>query len=243
VLRLAERLAWRRADHIVTVHEGYRRQILDTGVQSSKVSIVLNAPDPTVCYPALRVPPPAFALKIAFHGTISRRTGALLAIEAMPMVLKTRPEARLRLIGAGDGLTEAQDLIESLGLNDSVDLTPEFLPLPDALAEIADAHIGLAPNEPSEFTNNILPVKLLEYSILGIPTIVTRLPLVAEYARDGEVYFLDTAKPENLAEAIIEMTRSVDELKSMSKRARTLAARHSWERYKGALIDALHTSR
>jgi glycosyltransferase involved in cell wall biosynthesis len=238
LLETLERDAWRRADHVITVHTAYRDAIVSAGIPSSKVTVVLNAPDPATVRPQLRRSPPSDQFKIVFHGTITVRSGILTAIRAMPAVLREVPHARLMIVGNGNARSQVHALIAELGLAGSVDYVDRYVPLSEALELIADAHVGVVPSEISAYTKLILPVKLTEYATLGIPAVATRLPLVETYFGAG-THMVDRPEPAEFAAGIVRFYREPSYREAVAVGAQVFAREHGWDRYSRALLDAL----
>ena len=106
------------------------------------------------------------------HGTITHRLGLDHAIEAVAIARKRIDGLRLILIGSGDYHDEAKQLVQRLNLEEHVrfekPVTTEKLP-----ESLVRADAGLVPNRASSATHLMLPVKLLDYAALGIPTIAS----------------------------------------------------------------------
>lgn len=239
LLAFAERWAWRRADHILTVHEYYRELILQAGIPRRKVSTVLNVPDEHQAALLRRRPPPAQLFKIVFHGTVSERTGVLSAIRALPAVLKQVPQAQLWIVGTGNARARVRSEIEQLGLGDRVVFTDAYYPLAEAIALISDAHVAIVPPERSSYNDGILPVKLLEYLTMGIPTVATRLPLIARYVPSEAVSLVDTPTPERLAAALIELATDSGRYRQLESAMAGALAALTWSNFRPTFRRAL----
>lgn len=239
LLRWAEESVWRRADHVITVHELYREQIAARGVPLSKVSVVLNSPDPEIVRSDRRRVPRAGEFKIAFHGSVTRRSGIAHVVRAMPEVLAHVPNARLVIVGDGNAREEVSKAIAEQRLGDRVEFSIGYLPLNEAIERIADADVGVVPNEVSDYTAAMLPVKLTEYAALGIPTVATALPLVVRYFGARGVELIDTPQPRLIADALIRLAKDAPRRTALSSAARSFAREHSWSRYAESLISAV----
>lgn len=239
LLKRLERSAWRNADHVITVHTAYRDAIIDAGLPPGKVTVVLNAPDPAIVRSELRVAPKPGAFKIVFHGTITVRSGVLTAIRAMPAVLAEVPHAKLLIVGNGNARNQVHALIAELGLERSVDYVDRYVPLAEALARIADADVGVVPSEISPYTRLILPVKLTEYAILGIPAVTTRLPLVEAYFGSEGTHLVSHPEPAEFAAGILQLYRDPGYRVRVAHGALRFAREHGWSRYSSALLTAL----
>src|SRR5262249_9464749 len=141
-------------------------------------------------------------------------------------------------------LSQAQGLAGALELDGRVifkDLVP-IEQLPDLLRT---ASLGLVPNHANSATHLMLPVKLLEYAVMGIPTIVSRLNTIEHYfGKDGLCYF-EPGNEAHLARAIEELYRSPELRNRFVASARLVAKRLSWSAQRTrfyAAIDSLLTT-
>src|SRR5229473_1628654 len=174
LLRAQERVCLRFADLIVTVHEEYRRRLMDRGVPEDRLRVTMNLPDVRLIETALRTPGPADpnVFTLVHHGSLVERYGADLAVRAVARLRDRIPALRLRIYGDGDLRPRLAALIEELAVGDRVDLHPGMVPLEDLLPLVAAADAAIVPHRADPFTDTILPNKLLEYLALGLPTIV-----------------------------------------------------------------------
>lgn len=238
-LRLMQEAVWRRVDHVVTVSDAYRDIIVDSGVDPESVSIVLNVPDPDECRAEMRRAPSPGAFKVVYHGTVSQRTGVVHAVRAMPRLLEAVPNARLVIIGGGNGSGDVWRAIDEFGIGDAVQFLDRFVPMAEVIPHICDAHAGVVPNETSAFTRGILPVKLLEYCTLGIPSVATRLPLIERYVGSESAWLVDRPDPALIAEGLIRIATDAELRERFVRGGRRFAVEHGWERYSEVLVDAL----
>ena len=51
-----------------------------------------------------------------------------------------------------------------------------------------EAHLGVVPTLKDDFTQLLLPVKLLEYVHMGLPAVAPRLPVIERYFSDAELH-------------------------------------------------------
>ena len=100
------------------------------------------------------------------------------------------PACDLMVIGAGDHLETARQLVVQKHLEECVSFTDQ-VPIDELPHLLAEADVGLVPNRASNATHLMLPVKLLDYTALGIPTIVARLRTVEHYFGERAVRFVE----------------------------------------------------
>lgn len=138
---------------------------------------------------------------LATIGRLERYKGHQRAIEAMPEVLRARPDARLLVVGTGPYEAELRALARRLGLGDAVTFTSVPPERPQAMAELLGT-IDLVVLM-SEFETH--PLVALEAAAAGCRLLVADGSGLGELARDGFARALPLdAPPARVAAAIIE---------------------------------------
>jgi glycosyltransferase involved in cell wall biosynthesis len=102
------------SDHLTVVSNTMREEFLKLGVKPAKISVVPMGVDLRLRFVPSGVEPSA--VSIFFVGRIVEKKGLKYLIEAMPMVLKKCPQARLTVIGDGPRRRDLEKLAEDLGL-------------------------------------------------------------------------------------------------------------------------------
>lgn len=110
LLRLEERISARAADRVLAVHELHRRRLESAGISPSKIRVVMNSPDPRAFRAVEKERSSDGEFVVVYHGSLIRRLGIDTAIEAIAIARRTIPGLRLRIVGTGDYLGEAQAL-------------------------------------------------------------------------------------------------------------------------------------
>lgn len=229
-IRVAERWSLRFADAVITVHDQYRDLIVDRGVPADKVTVVLNSPDEKL-FGSPREPAWSNGyLRLVYHGTFLERYGLGTVLEAFAVISRRIPAARLELYGDGDFREEMARRVARYGLEGAVHLSPGAVPVDDVPASISGAHIGLVPFLEGPFTANILPTKLLEYVLMGIPAVVARNRVVEGYFGDDMVAFVRPGNVEDVIAAVEGLWRDPSRALNMARRAQLMLREHSWER-------------
>lgn len=125
---LAERLALAGAHRILCVSEYTRRQLrrFQPSLRPEALCVVANALDPAftaapVSGPATRATPGPVLLSVGRLSAADAYKGYDTIIEALPLIRREYPTARLRLVGTGDDAGRLRRLAASLNLAEAVE--------------------------------------------------------------------------------------------------------------------------
>lgn len=228
LLMLEERTSAGCADRVLAVHALHRTRLVQAGVPAHKIRTVMNAPDPTLfCAMPNRRDRADGRFTLTCHGTVAHRLGLDIAIEAIALVRPRIPGLRLLVIGTGDYLETAKQLVGRRHLEQSVTFVDQ-VPVQELPRLLAEADVGLVPNRASNATHLMLPVKLLDYTALGIPTIAARLRTIEHYFGERAVRFVEPGDVAGLAAAIEELHRDRARRVELAHNARRAVERIGW---------------
>lgn len=210
--RALETRAIRQAGHVFTICEGLRSDIVDRGVPSTKVTVIPNAVD-VQGFQLAQAAEPALQARwglqgrtvVGFIGSFYAYEGLDLLVAALPLLLKSRPDIVLLLVGGGpqDAALKAQ--AQALGLGDHVVFTGRvphaevnrYYDLIDVLAY---------PRHSMRLTELVTPLKPLEAMAQGHLFVASDVGGHKELIRHGETGWLFKADDVNaLSEAILDM--------------------------------------
>jgi glycosyltransferase involved in cell wall biosynthesis len=247
VLETQERWAGRFASAVITVEERLKDILSGRGIPREKIHVLMNLPDDRIftlrdSRPA-RAPDAPFVL--VYHGTLARRLGLDLAIQAVGRARRDIARLELRIIGAGEERARLIELRDELGLQDTVTFSEGFVPVERIPGMIRDADVGVIPLRISEGTDVMLPTKLLEYVGMGIPCIVPKTGTIGRYFDAEMVEFFEAENVDSLARAIVELYRNPDKCTRLSEQATArFGAAHTWSEHKKVytklVADLLH---
>jgi glycosyltransferase involved in cell wall biosynthesis len=238
IMKLEERLSAWCADLVLAVHEPHRQRLADYGIKSDKIRVVLNSPDDRLFVADGTVAKDPKVFTVVCHGTITHRMGLDLAVRAVGLLRDRIPQLRLLALGAGDYLSEIRRLVTELDLQDRV-IFKDMIPIEELPKVLATADLGLVPNRESSATHLMLPVKLLEFAMMGIPAIAPRLKTVEYYFGNGSVRFFKPGDIGDLANAIEQVYRSPELRRSYAENARKVVDRISWPNQRGEFYRAI----
>lgn len=230
-LRLLERLALRFADAVVTVHEPYRRLLLERGVPDEKIVVALNSPEEEL------IPDPVddgaasrggARFRVVYHGTITPHYGLATLVDAAGRIAADVPSLALEIYGAGDALPDLKRQADELGIRDRFTFSDGFLGNREVLERVRGADVGVIANLAVERNKEALPTKLFEYAAMGIPVVSSDLPAIREYFSDDEVRFSEPGDAEALARALAEIAHDPAAARERAERARVRYESYRW---------------
>jgi glycosyltransferase involved in cell wall biosynthesis len=226
-VRFTERASLRFATEVLTVHEPYADML--RALTKTPVTTVMNCPDDRL----FKQRPwhgwsPGGEVVFGYHGLIAPRHGLVQTMEALAKVRVDVPGARMRLWGSGDGLQYLRDRIESLGLGDAVTLPSRLLPVNEMTEALDQVHIGVIASQLDPWTRHVLPNKLMEYAVVGIPVITFRNPVIESYFPEDAVTYVDPATPENLRRAMLDLIQDPARARAQAQRAREVMTGRTW---------------
>jgi len=131
-------------------------------------------------------------------------------------------------------------LIESLRLSQVVRFDNRMYPVEEIPRILADCNLGLVPMEISSITKYALPLKLLEYLSMGIPSITVRNTAVGYYFGEDDCLFYEPGNVESLRTLLDRLAVSPELLRRYQQRAVVLREKFVWSREKQKYIALLN---
>jgi glycosyltransferase involved in cell wall biosynthesis len=237
-IRLSERASFSFANEVLTVHEPYADMLRK--LTKTRVTTVMNCPDDNRFQQRpWRGWEPGGEVVFGYHGLIAPRHGLAQVAEALSMVHAEAPGAKLKVWGSGDGLGQLRERVDALKLNDSVQLPTRLLPINEMTAELEKIHIGVLASQLDLWTENVLPNKLMEYAVMGIPVITFRNRTIEQYFPDDAVTYVDPASPENLRQAMLRLIRDPEKARVQADRAREVMVGRTWRHQRRHYYDVI----
>jgi len=194
--RALENFALRRADHITTICEGLRAEILSRGIASDRVTVIPNAVDgnelrvETMNDPVLRA---QFGLEgkmvLGFAGSFYAYEGLDLLIDAIAMLAPRNPKLRVLLVGDGPQARNLKAMVTERGLQSRVFFTGS-VPHGDVRRYYGLIDVLIYPRHRMRLTEIVTPLKPLEAMAYGRIFLASDVGGHRELVRDGETGFL-----------------------------------------------------
>jgi glycosyltransferase involved in cell wall biosynthesis len=240
LLKMQEKASISFADRVICVHDPHKNVLQRRHPGAGPFTVLLNVPDPHIFG---RPVPPNLATekypRFVYHGTIARRLGLDLAVEAFAKVLQQLPQSRFSIYGDGDYSEEIEKITAILKVKDAVTFSRKFFRVEEIPRLVQGATAGIIPNRKDSATEYMLPVKLLEYVYLGIPVVAPRLHTIQYYFDEQSVAFYDAGDAGQLAELMTSLWNDPSRRLAMATRAQERISSLSWESMKDSLFEVV----
>lgn len=216
--RALETYAIKRVDHVFTICEGLRRDIVARGVGEDKVTVIPNAVDIasfTQGGQADRALQGQLGLVgatvVGFIGSFYAYEGLDLLLEALPMILEAEPKVRVLLVGGGVEEERLRAQAVKLGIADKVIFSGR-VPHEQVQAYYDLVDVLAYPRHAMRLTELVTPLKPLEAMAQGRLFVASNVGGHRELIKDGETGLLFQADSAlALAAAVLQMLAKKDQ--------------------------------
>jgi glycogen(starch) synthase len=190
--RALETWALKRVDHVFTICEGLRADIVARGIPAAKVTVIPNAVDiegfqlsgdPTRNCAASSAW--QTGTTVGFVGSFYAYEGLDLLLDAFPALLQKRPELRLLLVGGGPQDANLKAQAQRLGVADKVVFTGR-VPHSEVSRYYDQIDLLAYPRHSMRLTELVTPLKPLEAMAQGRLFVASDVGGHKELIRDGE---------------------------------------------------------
>ena len=229
VLERLELWAYRVADAVVVVSEGFRENLVSRGVPSAKVHTVRNGVDVARFTPGgdpmpgrAQLAVPEDEILILYIGAHGISQGVVSVAEA---AVHLRDEAvHIAFVGEGAAKGDLKQRVAELDLK-NVSLH-DGVPRENVSVLLAAADICLVPLRDVPLFTTFIPSKIFEYFGSGKAVIGAVRGEPAEILRDGGAIVVEPEDSRALAEAIRELASDRERRQRMGSTARSYAEEH-----------------
>jgi glycosyltransferase involved in cell wall biosynthesis len=184
----AESGAMQAADHVITIAEAMREDIIARGVPPDRVTVIPNGVDAAAVTP--EAPDPA--LRRRYHtegrftfGYVSNldhpRENQELLVEATAILLKRGRPVSCLIIGDGKRRAEVEGLARKAGVSARVMFTGR-VPHDEVRGHYALLDAFVVPRRDERAARAVTPLKPYEALAMGLPLVVADLPALVEIA-------------------------------------------------------------
>ena len=199
-----EKLTFKAANYSIATNESYKEIAIKRGkMDSSRVQVIRSGP----ALGRLQLLPPENKYKkgrkylLGYVGVIGEQEGIDLLLESMQIIINTRDDIQLAIVGGGTHLEVLKKLCTQMKLDAYVDfygrVSDEIL-----IGVLNTADVCVNPDKPTEMNNLSTMNKIMEYMALKKPIVQFDLKEGRFSAQNASLYATDV---EDFARNIIKL--------------------------------------
>lgn len=196
VTHALETHVFKRAAAVTTICEGLRNDIIARGVSAEKITVIPNAVDIDKFIFGEKADPELLRQwrltgnsVLGFIGSFYAYEGLLLLLDALPEIIRQRPDVRLLLVGGGPQQQAVHEKIAALGLQESV-ILPGRVPHDQVPRYYNLVDIFVYPRLSMRLTDLVTPLKPLEAMAQGRIVVASDVGGHHELIRNHETGYL-----------------------------------------------------
>jgi len=228
LLLLAERCSIAFSNHVIVANHLWCERVAQRSTEPVKCSAICNYPDPKLFHPQQRKEANGKFL-LTYPGTLNWHQGVDVAISAFARIKDQIPEAEFHIYGEGPAKASLIELAGILGSGDRV-IFHDFLPTDEIARVMASADLAVEPKRAgSDFGNEALSMKILEFMAVGVPLVVSRTKIHAYYYDDSMVKFYDGDNEDELAANVLLLRRDASLRNKLISNASKYVEANNWE--------------
>jgi glycosyltransferase involved in cell wall biosynthesis len=238
LVRAEERISAALADGLIFVTPEARDLLAGRKVTAKRTQVVMNTPDERVFGERRtpRTPPSDSELRIVYHGGLADRFGVETLVRAVAMLRGWGTPVRLDVYGADAEAAARLAAVAAEQAPEGVHVAPQPTPVEEIPARLEAADLGVVPTLRDDFTEMLLPVKLLEYVHMGLPVVASRLPVIGRYFGD-DVLLAEPGDAASFAAAIEGVRSAPESALARAERASERLARIEWRRQREQYLE------
>ncbi|WP_107038010.1 glycosyltransferase family 4 protein [Brumimicrobium mesophilum] len=239
----ASEVKWlKEADAMITVIEEAKDRYQNLGIESSKINVVPNYVNMEHFNVAdidqNIVDKFEGFMTLTYIGGFDYHRGLESVISSIPEIIKSIPNFKLILVGAGSNKEELIELAEKLDVSKYVSF--EGWQPPATLSSYLKAtNIGLIPHLKSKHTDNTIPHKLFQYMLLERPIISSNCnPLERIITKEECGLIYESNNSEQLAEKVIQLLKDEElQAKMGAKGHEAVLKTYNWDAAAISLVN------
>jgi glycosyltransferase involved in cell wall biosynthesis len=245
ILQWIEKWSIERSHLVVTTNIAFKRAFAARSCPREEIGVVMNSPDEQI-FPFRRlrstVAPngvPSKRFVIMYHGSIVKRSGLDLAIDAFARVRKSIPTAELRIFGRETPfLLQEMERVRKMGLEGQVHYFGGKT-LEELVHEIENCDVGIIPNAQNAFTEINMPTRIFEFLTMGKPAIGPDTIGVRDYFTRDSLIFFGPGNAVDLARKIEQVAFHYSDALETVRRGQDVYLAHKWSQEKQTLANLL----
>lgn len=237
VSRMLETHVCRRADHVVTICEGLRNELIGRGLDPARITVVPNSVDVDRFVGGTADSSRPLALDVTpgktfgFIGSFFPFEGLDVLLRAVPLILAQEPKARFVIVGDGPDGDRIRELVRTLDLGGAVILTGR-VPHADVVRYYDIMDVLIYPRVSKRITELVTPLKPLEAMARRKLVVASDVGGHREMVFPGQNGVLFKAgDPLSLAETCLGLLKRPEDWELLRDNAKIYIREHrSWER-------------
>jgi len=232
LLNYEEKISMKFADHIIATTDLIKSRLIGKGIEEHKICTILNAPNRCLFKPLFLQnnisPDQKKNFTLLFAGTVAERNGLANVVNSLPLLIDKIPNIRYRVVGDGDYLDDLKKLVESLEMQNFVEIHP-LIPIEQIPAEIIKADAVVWVPARNKFIDIVLSVKVMEALIMGKPVITTKTKCNEYYFDREKIIFIESTHKNPIATAILELYENYEKYKPTEGDIERFKTKFDWD--------------
>jgi glycosyltransferase involved in cell wall biosynthesis len=229
ILEKIEMFLYRRADKIISVTHSFKLELIDRGVDGTKIDVVLNGVDLSKYEPALHKDE-AFAEQydltdkfvVGYVGTHGLAHSLDKIVEAAELLTDLK-DVRILFAGGGAAKADVEKLVNNKQLSNVVLIPRQQKELMPQIWSLCD--ISLISLKDTDLFKTVIPSKIFESMGMGLPMIMTsptgEATDILTSSNSGVV--IEPESPKAVAAEIIDLYKNKDKLADLAKNSHDAA--------------------
>lgn len=241
VLTWIERFSAAFATHVIVANDLWCNRLAERSSMPSKCSVVRNRPDLSIFDGQRRWEKPGRKFLMTYPGSLNWHQGLDVAIAAFAKVADQMPDAEFHVYGEGAAKPTLIALTKDLGLEKRI-VFHAMLPSREVAEIMAITDLAIEPKRStSEFGNEALSTKILEFMTLGVPVIASRTTIHTYYYDDTIIHYYSNDDADELAEQMLRLKNDPVLRRDVATRALRYAIENTWDARKGEYLQLVDT--
>lgn len=238
VLTWMERLSAAFATHIIVANDLWCERLAARSSRPAKCSVVRNRPDLSIFRRSGgKWKKPAGKFLMTYPGSLNWHQGLDVAIAAFAKVADQMPDAEFHIYGEGAAKPSLIALVNDLRLENQI-IFHDMLPSREVAEIMAMTDLAIEPKRStSEFGNEALSTKILEFMCLGVPVIASRTAIHQYYYNDSIIQYYGSDDADELAAQMLSLRNDPARRKVMAARAKRYADANTWDACKNEYLE------
>ncbi|MCR4819795.1 MAG: glycosyltransferase family 4 protein [Elusimicrobiales bacterium] len=246
ILGVMEKIMYSSAAHIVTVGEGYKQRLIERGVPSEKISIIMNGADFTVFHPAPKNKKLMAEYGLSgkfvccYTGTLGMACGLKTVLEAAE-IIKNKGIEDIAFALVGDGAVRTE--LENKCIEKKIDnvVFTGLCPKKEIPEWINSCDVTLAHLKKTELFKTVIPSKIFESAACAKPILMGVQGNAAEIIDKAEAGIsFEPENPSALIDALLKFYNDRNLLRKAGENAaNNIAAVHNRDRQAKDYIEII----